>query len=290
MEITNHHQGKRKNNKWKYIAVFTLLIIMAGCVLINAYLLYSKVFPTNIAPPAYDYRIAVFGNDGTYPEEVVSFARGLNDELPNVSIEQLGIGLKCNSPGYQVYCVALDSDTFAKWYPEVIQTQKPYAVLSSFYSVGLGDTDHIAVSIKDTTIHIAGVSNNEIPLGAMSNVSLPKSPSLLLVTTQEVANSLYEQSGSTQQRQISIYYETENGNKLTKEMEAYSAKEVSGTQVWDSQDYTKNSLWAASTQVKKIFWGGGLIVFTLLLEGIILFAGFSIKKNYYDNKFNHQNH
>ena len=92
MEITNHHQGKRKNNKWKYIAVFTLLIIMAGCVLINAYLLYSKVFPTNIAPPAYDYRIAVFGNDGTYPEEVVSFARGLNDELPNVSIHR---GIKC---------------------------------------------------------------------------------------------------------------------------------------------------------------------------------------------------
>lgn len=44
MEITNYNQGKRKNNKWKYIAVFTLLIIMAGCVLINAYLLYSKVF------------------------------------------------------------------------------------------------------------------------------------------------------------------------------------------------------------------------------------------------------
>ena len=202
MEITNHNQGKRKNNKWKYIAVFTLLIIMAGCVLINAYLLYSKVFPTNIAPPAYDYRIAVFGNDGTYPEEVVSFARGLNDELPNVSIEQLGIGLKCNSPGYQVYCVALDSDTFAKWYPEVIQTQKPYAVLSSFYSVGLGDTDHIAVSIKDTTIHIAGVSNNEITLGAISNVSYPKLPCLPLETTKELEKNLNVHAGSNNNAKI----------------------------------------------------------------------------------------
>lgn len=284
METTNHNQGKRRNNKWKYIAVFTLLIIMAGCVLINAYLLYSKVFPTSIAPPAYDYRIAVFGNDGTYPEETVSFARGLNNKLPNVAIEQLGIGLKCNSPGYQVYCVALDSDTFAEWYPVSIKTQEPYAVLSSFYSVGLGKVENISVSLEDTTIPIVGVSNEEIPLGAMSNVSLPQSPSLLLVTTQEVANNLYKQSDSTQQRQISIYYQTENGNDLTKEMEAYSSKEVSGTQVWDSQDYTKNSLWAVSTQVKKILWGGGLVLFTLLLEGIILFAGFSIKKNYDDKR------
>ena len=55
----------------------------------------------------YDYRIAVFGNDGIYPEEAVNFASSLNDELPNAVIEQIGIKIDCRPQGYNVYCVAL---------------------------------------------------------------------------------------------------------------------------------------------------------------------------------------
>ena len=117
----------------------------------------------------------------------------------------------------------------------------------------------------------------------MSNVPLPNVPSLLLVTTQKVANELYAQYPVTQQRQISIYYQTEDGKTLTKQMESYSPKEVSGTQIWDCQDYTRNSSWAISTRVKKIIWNSCLIIFTSLLESVILFSAFSLKKNYYSN-------
>lgn len=143
--------------------------------------------------------------------------------------------------------------------------------------------ENIAVSVKNTAINIVGVNHTEIPFGAMSNVPLPNVPSLLLVTTQKVANELYAQYPVTQQRQISIYYQTEDGKTLTKQMESYSPKEVSGTQIWDCQDYTRNSSWAISTRVKKIIWNSCLIIFTSLLESVILFSAFSLKKNYYSN-------
>ena len=282
MKKTNN-EGSRANNKWKCLLAFTSLAILAGCVLLNAYILYCKIIPVGNVKPTYDYRIAVFGNDGIYPEEAVNFASSLNDELPNAVIEQIGIKIDCRPQGYNVYCVALDSETFANWYPVPITTQRPYAVLSSFHSIGLGEIENIAVSVKNTAINIVGVNHTEIPFGAMSNVPLPNVPSLLLVTTQKVANELYAQYPVTQQRQISIYYQTEDGKTLTKQMESYSPKEVSGTQIWDCQDYTRNSLWAISTRVRKIIWNSCLIIFTSLLESVILFSAFSLKKNYYSN-------
>ena len=161
MKKTNN-EGSRANNKWKCLLAFTSLAILAGCVLLNAYILYCKIIP----------------------EEAVNFASSLNDELPNAVIEQIGIKIDCRPQGYNVYCVALDSETFANWYPVPITTQRPYAVLSSFHSIGLGEIENIAVSVKNTAINIVGVNHTEIPFGAMSNVPLPNVPSLLLVTTQ----------------------------------------------------------------------------------------------------------
>ena len=114
MKKTNN-EGSRANNKWKCLLAFTSLAILAGCVLLNAYILYCKIIPVGNVKPTYDYRIAVFGNDGIYPEEAVNFASSLNDELPNAVIEQIGIKIDCRPQGYNVYCVALDSETFANW-------------------------------------------------------------------------------------------------------------------------------------------------------------------------------
>lgn len=259
---------------------FAVLAILSVCVLANGYILYNEIIQINVIAPAYDYRIAVFGNDGNYPEEAVAFASSLNDKLSNVVIEQIGVNF--NSQGYNVFCVALDRDTFVNWYTAPIDTQKPYAVLSSLYSIGLGETENISVYVKDTALNVIGVSPDEIPCGAMSNVPLPSSmgPTLLLVTTQEVANELYELSPSTRQRQISIYYQTDDGKALTKQMETYSPKQISGTQIWDNQDYTKNSSWAISTLLKKVIRDICVIVFTILLESVILFSAYSLKKNY----------
>lgn len=99
------------------LACFHVISDSGGCVLLNAYILYCKIIPVGNVKPTYDYRIAVFGNDGIYPEEAVNFASSLNDELPNAVIEQIGIKIDCRPQGYNVYCVALDSETFANWYP-----------------------------------------------------------------------------------------------------------------------------------------------------------------------------
>ena len=140
---------------------------------------------------------------------------------------------------------------------------------SMFYGSGAGKLPTGSAVVADI-IEAAQNLKKNVPMGWTDE-------------TQKVANELYAQYPVTQQRQISIYYQTEDGKTLTKQMESYSPKEVSGTQIWDCQDYTRNSLWAISTRVKKIIWNSCLIIFTSLLESVILFSAFSLKKNYYSN-------
>ena len=97
----------------KYL-VNGMLIVLSAAVLVNLVFMYREFTDNVSAISDYDYRIAIFGNDGIYPEEVVTFAQNLDKNLPKVTIENPPIYF--DAEGYNVMCVALDDDTFEKCY------------------------------------------------------------------------------------------------------------------------------------------------------------------------------
>lgn len=279
-------------NKILFIKLFLVtLIVLSICVIINTIILYKKIVTIYNAEPAYDYRINIFGNDGEFPKDIIDFASNLDDPAHFLTIEQTF--LPFNSENYNVVSIALDTNTFMQLLATTPSSNKPYFVLSSLYSIDANFSDNISIYLGEDKIEISNFSNSKIPLGAMSNITIPTSlgPTLLLITTQETANELYELFPTNQQRQISIYYETTDGKILTKQMESFSPKQISNTQIWDVQDFSKNSLWAHSITFKRYIFIILLSLYTLTLETMIIFTAFTIKEcyNYHSNNISQNN-
>ena len=97
----------------KYVIYIISAILIFG-TLINIVFLFSE-FKDNISTiSAYDYRIAIFGNNGVYPEEVVTYAQNIAGEIPNVTIE--AVPIKFDTEESFIMCIALDDNTFKNLY------------------------------------------------------------------------------------------------------------------------------------------------------------------------------